>query len=213
MKKQQEEMEIKNLNRNLLILYYLWKKLSKYCNAQEKVSHPFFNFVPQQLIASKFRKRVQFLNLPTCFSSDSLCFIYFDIIIRQRLKKKLKLVELLFQSRERNQNMWFCATTDTGHAQISYLTVARHILQSRLIMLQLPIHGEYIGNYCHFCLIIAVCNFTVKPFLRRNNIGLDVKALFASHPLSSKSGDKTNHVIQQNNFEKRLFRCTRLFMD
>ena len=110
--------------------------------------------------------------------------------------------------------MWFCATTDTGHAQISYLTVARHILQSRLIMLQLPIHGEYIGNYCHFCLIIAVCNFTVKPFLRRNNIGLDVKALFASHPLSSKSGDKTNHVIQQNNFEKRLlFRCTRLFMD
>ena len=139
MKKQQEEMEIENLNRNLLILYYLWKKLSKYCNAQEKVSHPFFNFVPQQLIASKFRKRVQFLNLPTCFSSDSLCFIYFDIIIHQRLKK--------------------------------------------------------------------------KPFLRRNNIGLDVKALFASHPLSSKSGDKTNHVIQQNNFEKRLFRCTRLFMD
>ena len=127
-------------------------------------------------------------------------------------EKKVKASWTSF-SVEWNQNMWFCATTDTGHAQISYLTVARHILQSRLIMLQLPIHGEYIGNYCHFCLIIAVCNFTVKPFLRRNNIGLDVKALFASHPLSSKSGDKTNHVIQQNNFEKRLFRCTRLFMD
>ena len=59
------------------------------------------------------------------FSRDSLCFIYFDIIIRQRLKKKFKLVELFFQSRERNKNMWSCATTDTGHAQRSYLTVAR----------------------------------------------------------------------------------------
>ena len=30
------------------------------------------------------------------FSRDSLCFIYFDIIIHQRPKKKSKLVELFF---------------------------------------------------------------------------------------------------------------------
>ena len=30
------------------------------------------------------------------FSRDSLCFIYFDVIICQRLKKKFKIVEPFF---------------------------------------------------------------------------------------------------------------------
>ena len=34
------------------------------------------------------------------FSGSSLRFTYFDVIIRQRLQKKFKLVELLFQPRE-----------------------------------------------------------------------------------------------------------------
>ena len=47
------------------------------------------------------------------FSRDSLCFIHFDVIIRQRLKK----ISTFFRSRKRNKNMWSCATTDTRHAQ------------------------------------------------------------------------------------------------
>ena len=104
-------------------------------------------------------------------------------------------------------NNWYWTCSDIlSYSRATYLTVPPNNVATANSW------GIY-RELCHFCLIIAVCNFTVKPFLRRNNIGLDVKALFASHPLSSKSGDKTNHVIQQNNFEKRLFRCTRLFMD
>ena len=50
---------------------------------------------------------------------------YFDVIIRQRLKKKFNPVDLFFQSRERSKNMWFWAITHTAHAQRSYLTVAQ----------------------------------------------------------------------------------------
>ena len=37
-----------NRNKNLLILYYLWKKFSKFSNEQKKVF--LFNFVPQQIL-------------------------------------------------------------------------------------------------------------------------------------------------------------------
>ena len=70
-----------------------------------------FIFVPQQIL--KFLFMFHFLNLDNeslvsiYFSRDSLCFISFDVIIRQGLKKKLKkLVELFFQSYERSKNMW-----------------------------------------------------------------------------------------------------------
>ena len=48
--------------------------------------------------------------------------MYFDVIIRQWLKKKLKPVELFVQSHEWIKNMWSCGKTDTAHAQRSYLT-------------------------------------------------------------------------------------------
>ena len=83
-------------------MLFMEKNLSKFPNKQKKFSMLFlFNFVPQQilnflceklfvkLIASRFRQKVY-------FSRFWLCFIYFDVIIRQRLKKKFKLVELFF---------------------------------------------------------------------------------------------------------------------
>ena len=40
-----------NRSKNLLILYYLWKKLSKFSIAQKRFSMLFlFNFVPQQIL-------------------------------------------------------------------------------------------------------------------------------------------------------------------
>ena len=44
-------------------------------------------------------------------------------------------------------------------------------------------------------------------------IGFDVKASFASHPVSHLTGHITNQVIQQKNFDKRLFSSTGLLMD
>ena len=49
---------------------------------------------------------------------DSLCFIYFDFDVT------FKLVELVF-SHANEIKTSSCATTNTGHAQSSYLTVAR----------------------------------------------------------------------------------------
>ena len=40
-------------------------------------------------------------------------------------ENKVKLAELFFQSGEWIKNMLSCATTDTAHAQRSYLTVAQ----------------------------------------------------------------------------------------
>ena len=94
--------------KNVLILYYLWKKVSKFCDAQKKFSVLFlFSFVPQQVLNFFFYVslceinciKIQTISLASesiYFSRDSLCFIYFDIIIHQRPKKKSKLVELFF---------------------------------------------------------------------------------------------------------------------
>ena len=126
-----------NRNKNLLILYYLWKKFSKFSNAQKKVFNA-FSFQLCSTANSKFSfnvslceincikiQTISLVSKTICFSRGSLSFIYFDVIVRQRLKKQFKLVELSFQSRERNKNMWSYATTDIGHAQRSCLTVAR----------------------------------------------------------------------------------------
>ena len=124
-----------NINKNLVILYYLWKKLSKFFNAQKKVFYA-LSFQLCSAANSKFSFyvslceinciKIQAMSLVSksiYFSRDSLCFIYFDVIICQWLKKKFKLVEVFFQSCEWNKNMWSCATADTAHAQISYSRV------------------------------------------------------------------------------------------
>ena len=118
-----------NINKNLVILYYLWKKLSKFFNAQKKVFYALF-FQLCSAANSKFSFyvslceinciKIQAMSLVSksiYFSRDSLCFIYFDVIICQRLKKKFKLVEVFFQSREWNKNVvlcnsWYCACSD-----------------------------------------------------------------------------------------------------
>ena len=65
-------------------------------------------------LSIKIQTMSQVLNV---FKVEILCFIYFDVIIRQRLKKKFKPVKW-------SKNLWYCATADTAHAQRSYLTVA-----------------------------------------------------------------------------------------
>ena len=77
-----------NRNKNLLILYYLLKKLSKFSNAQKKFSMLFlFNLVWHFLFMFHFVKLIvlEFRNMSSSksiyFSTDSLCFIYFDFII------------------------------------------------------------------------------------------------------------------------------------
>ena len=68
-------------------------------------------------------------------------------------------------------------------------------------------------------------SFLKMPFIRQfllfkplsycfeETIGFDVKASFASRPLSRQISWYNNQVIQQKNFDKRLFSSTGLFMD
>ena len=86
--------------KNLQILYYLWKKLSKFCNAQKKVSHA-FSFQLCSTANSKFSfyvslceincikiQTVSLVVLNLSILAEIFCiFPYFDVIIRQRLKK------------------------------------------------------------------------------------------------------------------------------
>ena len=96
-----------NRNKNLLILYSLWKKLSKFSNAKKKFSMLFFQLLSTGNFKFSFNVslfeinciKIQTINLVSksiYISRGSLCLIYFDVIIRQRLKEKLKLVELFF---------------------------------------------------------------------------------------------------------------------
>ena len=95
-------------NKNLLILYYLWKKLSKFSNAQKKSLPMLFFFQLRSTANSKFSFcvslceinciKTQIISLvlnPSTFYfiRGSLCFTHFNVIIRQRLKKKFKLGE------------------------------------------------------------------------------------------------------------------------
>ena len=91
--------------KNLLILYYLQKKLPKLSNAQKKVSHalsfqlcstanPEFSFyILLCEINSIKTETVSLVSKCIYFRRDSLCFIYFDVIICQQLKKKFKPAE------------------------------------------------------------------------------------------------------------------------
>ena len=69
------------------------------------------NFVPQQILIFLFSlamfqsvkiidSKFRLVSKSTYFSRDSLCFIYFDLFICQRLRKKFKPVELFFQLHE-----------------------------------------------------------------------------------------------------------------
>ena len=89
-------------DKNLLILYYLQKKLPKLSNAQKKVSHalsfqlcstanPEFSFyILLCEINSIKTETVSLVSKCIYFRRDSLCFIYFDVIICQQLKKKVQ---------------------------------------------------------------------------------------------------------------------------
>ena len=73
------------------------EKAPKFSNAQKEVFHA-FSFRLCSTASSKFSFMFHFVKLITLksenkssfksiyFSTDSLCFIYFDVIIRQRLK-------------------------------------------------------------------------------------------------------------------------------
>ena len=124
-----------NRTKSSLILYYLRKKFFKICNAQKNVFHAFC-FQLCSSVSSKFSFFVSLCEIncikiqTTClvskciyFSRDPLLLIYFDVIIRQRLKK-VQASWTFFWSHEWNKNMWSCATTDIGNAQRSYLIVA-----------------------------------------------------------------------------------------
>ena len=93
-----------NRYKNLLILYYLQKSFPSFPMHRKKFPMLFhFNFVPQQILnflfIFYFVKLIP-LKLRQClvskciyFRRDSLCFIYFDVVICQQLKKKFKPAE------------------------------------------------------------------------------------------------------------------------
>ena len=74
-------------------------------------------------------------------------------------------------------------------------------------------HWEYPGStHTWFCKKQFVI-FKPLSYCFEETIGFDVKALFTSLPVSHLISWYKNQVIQQNNFEKRLFSSTGLFMD
>ena len=122
-------------NKNLLILYYLWEKLSKFSNAQKKVSHV-FSFQPCSTTNSKFsfyfklgeinciKIQTMGLVLNRSIIAEILCVLFTLTSSSASDWKKRSSLLIFFQSREQSKNMWSCGITDTGHAQ-------RPILQSR----------------------------------------------------------------------------------
>ena len=110
-----------------------WSFSSTVRNSKSNSEAYFYVSLCEINCTSKFRQWARFW---TYFSKDSVWFIYFDIIIGQRQKRKFKLVELFFQSREWSKDMWYCATTNIAHAQGSYLTVAQ-LWRSALILKRL----------------------------------------------------------------------------
>ena len=104
-----------NRNKNLLILYNLWKKLSKFSIAQKKILHA-FSFQLCSTANSKFSFYVASLCETNCIKiqaislvsksiyfsrdyRDPFGFIYFQVNIRQRLKKKVQASLLFLQLR------------------------------------------------------------------------------------------------------------------
>ena len=97
-----------NRNKNLLTLYYSCKKLSKFSSAQINVFHAFsfhfystanskFSFCVSLRETNCIKNQTMSLNSKSIyFIRYSLCLIYIDVIIHQRLKKKFQVVELFF---------------------------------------------------------------------------------------------------------------------
>ena len=115
-----------NKNKNLLISYYLWKKLSEFSNAQKKVFHA-FSFQLCSTANSKFSFYVSLCAI-NCIEIQTISLVLNLSILAEIFCVLFTSSQLnfFFQSREWNKNMWSCATTNTGgHAQRSYLTVAR----------------------------------------------------------------------------------------
>ena len=118
-----------NRNKNLLILYYLWKNLSKFSIEQKKVFHTLsFQLCSTASSKSSFNVslwKIHYFKIQTIslvsksiyFSRYSLCFIYFDVSFVSYWKK-LQTNWFFFQSHEYNKNMWSRATTDTGCLEI-----------------------------------------------------------------------------------------------
>ena len=90
-----------NGNKNLLILHYLLGKFSKFSNAQKKVFHSFC-FQLCSTANAKFSLyfwlceinsikiwAMSLISKFTCFRTDSLCLIYFDVIIHRGPKESL----------------------------------------------------------------------------------------------------------------------------
>ena len=88
-----------NRNKKLLIINYLWEKPSNFSNSHKKAFHA-FSFQLRSKTNSKFFVHVSLCEINCIkfqtrslvsksiyFNRDSLCFIYFDVIIRQWLKK------------------------------------------------------------------------------------------------------------------------------
>ena len=55
--------------------------------------------------------------------------------------------------------------------------------------------------------------FKLLSYCFEKTVGLDVKASFVSRPVSRLISWYSSQVIKQNNFDKKLFSSTRLFMD
>ena len=108
-----------NRNKNLLILYYLWKNLSKFSIEQKKVFHTLsFQLCSTASSKSSFNVslwKIHYFKIQTIslvsksiyFSRYSLCFIYFDVSFASYWKK-LQTNWFFFQSHEYNKNLISC---------------------------------------------------------------------------------------------------------
>ena len=115
----------------------LSSKLSKFSNTQKKVFHA-FSFKLCSTANSKFSFYVSLCEI-NCIKSQTIGLVLILSILADFLwvlftltlsfasdRKKVQVSWTFFSvARMKKKNMWSCATTGTGHAQRSYLTVAR----------------------------------------------------------------------------------------
>ena len=108
--------------------------------------------------------------------------------------------------------------------RIHYTTIERlrnYINDARLFCPWIPhtiifIHHYYIFTKRRITITKLVKQFVIfKPlsYCFEETIGFDLKVSFASRPVSHLIRWYDNEVIQQKNFEKKLFSSTGLFMD
>ena len=112
------------------IKYYIiyWKSFPSFPIHRKKFSFLFLvNLVPQQILSFLFCISLCEIN---CIKiekvlAEVLCVLFTLRHHSPATEKNVHANWTFFQSRKRNKNIWSCAKTNTGHAQISYLTVAR----------------------------------------------------------------------------------------